>query len=313
MMNRQSLLDEIRRLAAGRLSADELQKLIDEARAHLDASFQEHLSLGRSAAEAEQQAVNAFGSARDFVRPILRRKSRAINRAAFLIALVAVFSAATVGANFTGVPPFAVTMLSCIPLVACGAMGVLGKRLAKVPFMGLVFACLISTPTVAAIQASTNVIDSCGNTFTRSNLRDQINFANTNIPLVQKNGEHVLQLIRDGKAIAGKPLGPYHFHVLHRSGVVSVETFYSQRDALGAIRQEEGNYLITTENQLSSLEAARDDAKTRLATTFAQNFRGFIGTGAIYSLSTFLLLSLCSGFGACIAILSRRMRRPLTS
>ena len=70
------LLNQIRTVAGGRLGAAEIERILDEVHAHLDASIHARLELGVSHQEAEGEAVAAFGDARLFVRALTGQNSR---------------------------------------------------------------------------------------------------------------------------------------------------------------------------------------------------------------------------------------------
>src|SRR5205807_1426641 len=90
------LIAEIRKLSSGHVDAVRQEAMINEVRAHLDASIQARLELGQAPEIAEIEAVQSFGTARRFVNQILNqetsRSSRFLSVATFLLSVLAVLA-----------------------------------------------------------------------------------------------------------------------------------------------------------------------------------------------------------------------------
>ena len=88
------LIGEIRGLSRGRIDPSQAEKIVDEVRAHLDASIQARIELGKPREEAESEAIVAFGDPRQFVESLRREPSvrKSLIDRATLLPLVALYA-----------------------------------------------------------------------------------------------------------------------------------------------------------------------------------------------------------------------------
>ena len=73
MKETQELIGELRGLAHGRLSEKKCEQMLDEVRAHLDESIQARMELAMPRAQAESEAIQAFGDPVEFVEKMSER------------------------------------------------------------------------------------------------------------------------------------------------------------------------------------------------------------------------------------------------
>ena len=151
----EELISEIERLAHRHADDAKVAAIADEVRAHLDASVQARLELGATYVEAEREATQAFGDAREFVRQLTALSSRPnVWQGVGLGALVAIcavmFSAPTNTLNdgpyewWTGVAL----------LVACSVAAVQAWRMARVSLRNLLLGVALSIPLALTVLSA---------------------------------------------------------------------------------------------------------------------------------------------------------------
>jgi len=315
-MNRQTLISEIERRATGRLSEVEIHDLLIETQNHLDASYQGHVSLGSPPEEAERFAAESFGNAKSFLRPILRRRSRQMNRAAFVVSLVTVLSIACSVVLESHQNALEVILFWCVPVVCCGIVGALSYRATGFAWKGLLGAFILSIPLLACLSA-TAVISTARYDFTsKSSYERNIQQANFEIPRAQEDLAQFQALARTAQTGLTAATGPYRVPIrLERGGYIQ-KSILAREAAAKLLATETARTQAYYLDDISGLTAYRVEARQRLATPFLSNVKRLIPFSSMAALFILGGLSVSALFGVIPALIRRAIltsRRKVTA
>lgn len=313
--NREGLLNEIRRLAEGRVPDAELSALT-EADAHLDASVGERLKMGSSAEVAEIEALEQFGAPTTYLKQILRRSTKHSNRNAFVFALVATSSLAAATAFPWHTSPIPPLILFFIPWLCCGWLGVLGRRSAHVSWRGLMLATLVAVPLSASILSIANVGKDWSKTESKEDLERNVRWAKADVSqaIAQRAQFHVLR----AKAIDGlrASTGPFYVpHLLNsHDGGFAQKAFASHSAATKALEVETRLDEMMWKDNLATETSWGTESSRMLATPTLLNIFRLLPFGLYISASAFAFLIASNALGALLFWVGRSHRlAPLRS